>query len=44
MLNIPMKDAVYMVLMRVVKGRTSPKLEPPVDGHSILLSGQVRDA
>lgn len=32
-----MTDAVYMALMRVVKGRTSPKVELLVDGHSGFL-------
>ena len=35
--NVPMTDAVYMALMRVVKGRTSPKVELLVDGHSGFL-------
>ena len=32
-----MTDAVYMALMRVVKARTSPKVELLVDGHSGFL-------
>ena len=32
-----MTDAVYMALMRVVKARTSPKMELLVDGHSGFL-------
>ncbi len=35
--NVPMTDAVYMALMRVVKARTSPKVELLVDGHSGFL-------
>ena len=35
--NVPMTDAVYMALMRVVKARTAPKVELPVDGHSGFL-------
>lgn len=35
--NIPMTDAVYMALMRVVKARTPPKVELLVDGHSGFL-------
>ena len=35
--NVPMTDAVYMSLMRVVKARTSPKVELLVDGHSGFL-------
>lgn len=35
--NVPMTDAVYMALMRVVKARTHPKVELLVDGHSGLL-------
>lgn len=35
--NIPMTDAVYMALMRVVRSRTSPKAELLVDGHSGVL-------
>ena len=35
--NIPMTDAVYMALMRVVKARTHPKVELLVDGHSGFL-------
>ena len=35
--NVPMTDAVYMALMRVVKARTAPKVELLVDGHSGFL-------
>ena len=35
--NVPMTDAVYMALMRVVKARTHPKVELLVDGHSGFL-------
>lgn len=35
--NVPMTDAVYMALMRVVKARTPPKVELLVDGHSGFL-------
>ena len=35
--NVPMTDAVYMALMRVVKARTAPKVELLVDGHSVFL-------
>ena len=35
--NVPMTDAVYMALMRVVKARTAPKVELLVDGHSAFL-------
>ena len=35
--NVPMTGAVYMALMRVVKARTAPKVELPVDGHSGFL-------
>ena len=35
--NVPMTDTVYIALMRVVKGRTSPKVELLVDGHSGFL-------
>ena len=35
--NVPMTDAVYMALMRVVKARNAPKVELPVDGHSGFL-------
>ena len=35
--NVPMTDAVYMALMRVVKARTHPKAELLVDGHSGFL-------
>ena len=43
--NVPMTDAVYMALMRVVKGRTAS--EGGIAGgrsQRIPLSGQVRDA
>ena len=35
--NVPMTDAVYMALMRVVKARTAPKVELLVDGYSGFL-------
>lgn len=35
--NIPMTDAVYIALMRVVRSRTSPKVELLLDGHSGFL-------
>lgn len=35
--NVPMTDTVYIALMRVVKGKTSPKVELLVDGHSGFL-------
>ena len=41
--NVPMTDAVYMALMRVVKARTPPKVEL-LRSQRLPLSGQVRDA
>lgn len=35
--TIPMTDAVYLALKRVMKNRTSPKVELLVDGHSGFL-------
>ena len=35
--NVPMTDTVYIALMRVVKVKTSPKVELLVDGHSGFL-------
>ena len=35
--NVPMTDTGYIALMRVVKGKTSPKVELLVDGHSGFL-------